>query len=100
VKLLRRIGIAIAGGSVLAVGIAMLVLPGPAILVIPAGLAILALEFAWAKHCLRQMRQFIAQRKDKLPDGGATSATPGSTSKGEGEPQVPDSAPHTTKSQP
>ena len=32
----------------LLVGIAMILLPGPACLVIPAGLAILATEFEWA----------------------------------------------------
>lgn len=34
----------------------MLVLPGPALLVIPAGLAILAVEFAWARKWLRVVR--------------------------------------------
>ena len=44
------------GGSVVLVGICMLVLPGPAIVVIPAGLAILSLEFAWARLWLRKVR--------------------------------------------
>ena len=44
------------GGTVVLVGICMLVLPGPGILVIPAGLAILSLEFAWARLWLRKMR--------------------------------------------
>ena len=34
----------------------MLVLPGPAFIVIPAGLAILALEFAWARRLLQRAR--------------------------------------------
>ena len=42
----------IAGLVVLAAGIAMLALPGPAFIVIPIGLAILALEFAWAERLL------------------------------------------------
>ncbi len=66
-KFLRRIFIAIAGGTVLLIGIVMIVLPGPATLVIPAGLAILALEFAWAKHILHQMREFIAAKTKKSP---------------------------------
>jgi tellurite resistance protein TerC len=53
----RKIVIALLGGSVLALGVAMLVLPGPGVLVIPAGLAILGLEFAWARHWLRVVRQ-------------------------------------------
>lgn len=40
----------------LTVGIALVVLPGPAFLVIPAGLAILAIEFAWAKRWLGKVR--------------------------------------------
>jgi hypothetical protein len=46
----RKCVVAIMGGTVLLIGIIMIVTPGPAVLVIPAGLAILATEFAWAKH--------------------------------------------------
>jgi uncharacterized protein (TIGR02611 family) len=42
------------GVAVLGAGIAMLVLPGPAFVVIPIGLAILSLEFAWAEHLLEK----------------------------------------------
>ncbi len=42
----------------------MIVLPGPAILVIPAGLAILAIEFAWARHWLMKFKEY-AQRVTK-----------------------------------
>lgn len=63
-KLLRRIAVAVVGGAVLLVGIVMIVLPGPAILVIPAGLAILAIEFVWAKRLLHRMRDLIAAKKE------------------------------------
>ena len=53
----RRIVVAIIGGAVLLVGVALLVLPGPAIVVIPVGLAILGLEFAWARRWLRKIKQ-------------------------------------------
>jgi len=56
-RLARRIAIAIVGTSVILVGVAMIILPGPAILVIPAGLAILGLEFAWARHWLKVIRE-------------------------------------------
>ena len=46
----RKILIGLVGGTVLLLGIIMLVTPGPAVVVIPVGLAILATEFAWAKH--------------------------------------------------
>jgi uncharacterized protein (TIGR02611 family) len=44
------------GLTVLATGVAMLVLPGPGVLVIIVGLAILATEFAWAGYLLEQAR--------------------------------------------
>ena len=53
----RRIAVAIVGGTVLAIGIALIVLPGPAFVVIPLGLAILGAEFAWARHWLRKVKQ-------------------------------------------
>jgi uncharacterized protein (TIGR02611 family) len=53
----RRIG-AIAGGMVLLVtGIALLVLPGPGLALIIAGLALLATHFQWARRLLDWMRQ-------------------------------------------
>jgi uncharacterized protein (TIGR02611 family) len=51
-KLIKRIAIAVAGFTVLLIGVAMIILPGPAFIVIPAGLGILAIEFAWAKRLL------------------------------------------------
>ena len=57
----RRIVIAIFGGTVVLIGILMLVLPGPAIVVIPAGLAILSLEFAWARRWLRKIKRKTEQ---------------------------------------
>lgn len=44
------------GFSVLAIGIAMIVLPGPAIFVIPLGLAMLATEYAWARRYLKKFK--------------------------------------------
>ena len=47
-----RILIVLAGVTCLLAGLAMLVLPGPAFVVIPVGLAILSLEFVWAEALL------------------------------------------------
>ncbi len=52
----RRIVIGVVGVSIILVGVAMLVLPGPAFIVIPTGLAILGAEFAFAKRWLRVLR--------------------------------------------
>lgn len=57
----RRIAVAVVGGTVLLVGLALIVLPGPAFVVIPLGLAILGLEFAWARAWLRKVKQRSAQ---------------------------------------
>src|SRR5215217_4980821 len=51
---LYRLAFVALGLAVLAVGVAMLALPGPAFVVIPVGLAILSLEFAWAEHLLEK----------------------------------------------
>ena len=63
-KSLRRIFIAITGTTVLLIGVAMIFLPGPAILVIPAGLVILATEFIWAKVLLNKMKEKIFKKKE------------------------------------
>ena len=55
-KIAKRIAIGIVGGSVLVVGVLMIVLPGPAFVVIPVGLGILSLEFAWARIWLKKAR--------------------------------------------
>ena len=55
-RIAKRIAIGIVGGSVLVIGIVMIVLPGPAFVVIPVGLGILSLEFAWARSWLRKIK--------------------------------------------
>ena len=55
-KWARRIVVAVIGGSIFLIGIAMIVLPGPAIVLVPLGLGILGLEFAWARIWLRKLR--------------------------------------------
>jgi hypothetical protein len=62
----RRVVVAAIGAGVLLVGLAMLVLPGPAVLVIPLGLLILASEFAWARRLLSKARSFLRTGKSKL----------------------------------
>ena len=50
-----RIAVAVAGVVVLLAGLAMTVLPGPAVVVIPIGLSLLALEFVWAEAVLEKL---------------------------------------------
>ncbi len=53
----KRIFVIVAGSAVLIAGVAMLILPGPGLLVIVAGLAILATEFAWAERWMLRVRK-------------------------------------------
>ncbi len=58
-----RVGLIVVGFAVLLAGLAMLVLPGPALAVIPIGLAILSLEFAWAAKLLEVAIEKAEQAK-------------------------------------
>jgi tellurite resistance protein TerC len=53
----RKIIVAVLGSTILALGIALIVLPGPAVVVIPLGLTILATEFLWARRLLRRVKR-------------------------------------------
>ena len=50
-------------------GLAMTVLPGPAIVVLPAGMAMLAAEFAWASRVLDVGIERARQREHPEPRG-------------------------------
>jgi tellurite resistance protein TerC len=61
-KAARRIVVGLVGLTVLIIGVVMIVTPGPALVVIPVGLAILSIEFAWARAWLRRLRESISTR--------------------------------------
>jgi tellurite resistance protein TerC len=63
----RRVIIAAVGFTVLLLGLALVFLPGPAILVIPLGLAILAGEFVWARKLLKKVRKLAGDPSAKEP---------------------------------
>ncbi len=56
-KQARRTAIAMAGFTILALGVVMLVTPGPGWLVIVVGLSVLGLEFLWARRMLRRLKR-------------------------------------------
>ena len=60
IKVVRRVIVSVVGATVVLIGIALLVLPGPAFVVIPVGLAILATEYAWARRRLRKVRRIAS----------------------------------------
>ena len=72
-RAVRRVVVGVVGTTVVLLGVLMLVLPGPALIVIPAGLAILALEFRWARRLLARARE----QSDQIWEGlrGASGGT-------------------------
>lgn len=50
----RKSIVAVIGSTVVLFGLALIILPGPAVVVVPLGLAILATEFAWARRLIRR----------------------------------------------
>jgi uncharacterized protein (TIGR02611 family) len=61
-KKVRRLVIAVLGFTILLLGVAMIVTPGPSLLVIVLGLAILATEFIWARRLLNQIRDQVQDK--------------------------------------
>jgi tellurite resistance protein TerC len=65
-RVIWRTLVFIVGIIVLAIGCALIVLPGPAFIVIPAGLAILSIEFEWARRWLHRVRQFTSNAMSRV----------------------------------
>jgi uncharacterized protein (TIGR02611 family) len=61
-----RVAVALFGFLVVLVGLAMLVLPGPGLLVIAIGLGILALEFVWAERLLERTVDKMEEAADTV----------------------------------
>ncbi|HEX5133640.1 MAG TPA: PGPGW domain-containing protein [Candidatus Krumholzibacteria bacterium] len=64
----RRIAVAVIGSTIVLLGVAMLVLPGPGVLTIIGGLAILGLEFAFARRLLQRARKTTRDVARKASD--------------------------------
>ena len=58
-KQIRKLAIFLIGISVVLIGCILFFTPGPAIIVIPVGLAILATEFIWAKKLLKKFKETV-----------------------------------------
>jgi Putative transmembrane protein (PGPGW) len=56
---LRRVVVAVVGFVLIGVGVLLLVLPGPGLLLIAAGVAVLSLEFEWAGRLVERARALI-----------------------------------------
>lgn len=68
-KTAKRIVIFLLGISVILVGVVLLVIPGPGLLTIVIGLAILATEFLWARRLLRKLKQSFHEAGRRFPQG-------------------------------
>jgi len=62
---LPRFLIGTIGFSVVLIGVVMIVLPGPAIIIVPLGIAILASEFAWARRVWRRGQILVSRVRGK-----------------------------------
>lgn len=62
---IRKFIVGIVGGILLAIGVAMIVLPGPSVIVIPAALALLATEFEFARRWRERFLERIKARRAK-----------------------------------
>ena len=70
--LVVRIGVTLVGPLLVVAGIAMTVLPGPGLVVVALGLALLALEYEWARRALGLMGRALSNaRNATLPRGGS-----------------------------
>ena len=65
----KRAGVAVVGFALIAVGLVMVVTPGPGLLAIVAGLAVLATEFAWAERALDRAKQQAKAAADRARRG-------------------------------
>jgi len=65
IRRLKLIITTVVGFTVIALGAAMLVLPGPGLVVIGLGLLILSAEFVWARRALDRMKEGAQQVRDR-----------------------------------
>ena len=65
-QLIWRIFIGVLGGTITVLGAIALVAPGPGVLILLAGLGILASEFAWASRAVNKTKSMAQTAADKV----------------------------------
>jgi uncharacterized protein (TIGR02611 family) len=68
----RKIVVGVIGGTIVLIGIVLLLTPGPASVVIPIGLLILATEFAWARYALQRGKRMVRRARGKFGEGAGS----------------------------
>lgn len=76
----KRITVTVVGGVLVLAGVAMLVLPGPGILLVALGFALLGTEYAWAATMLERTKR-TATQAGNMARGGVTRAAQGAHGK-------------------
>lgn len=80
----KRITVAVVGAVLVVAGLVFLVLPGPGVVLVIAGLAVLATEFAWASSALELAKRKAGDAgsvvKRRLRGRGRPPSAPGSSS--------------------
>ena len=66
----KRIAVSVVGGALVLGGIAMLVLPGPGMIVVVIGFAVLATEYVWAATALEHTKR-VAAKGGEIAKGAA-----------------------------
>jgi tellurite resistance protein TerC len=72
----RRIAVTVIGGTVCLIGLALVVLPGPAFVVLPIGLGILSIEYAWARRWLARLKDTANGLVDGVRNNGPWARPP------------------------
>jgi Putative transmembrane protein (PGPGW) len=70
-RTMRQLFVLVIGLTVVLIGVAMILLPGPGLLTIIVGLMFLGLEFAWARRWMAKFRSYLPKRK---PNAAPTAA--------------------------
>ena len=62
----KRIAVTVVGAALVVLGLAMLVLPGPGLLVVFAGFAVLATEYVWAATAVERAKALGTAAKNRI----------------------------------
>lgn len=65
---IKRATRTILGGLCLFIGTVFILLPGPAVIFIPLGLALLSMEYDWAKRWLKISQRYFKQAAVKMDE--------------------------------
>jgi len=89
-RLARKIVVAVVGGTTILIGVILLALPGPGLVVLSLGLGTLAIEFAFARRWLVQLKRTAKNTYDNFSGNGARIADPAEPSDDSSAPGAPD----------